>query len=99
MRITLLRAGVFAFVLFNAVAAALAYWYHQSLLDYCEPENRYTGGSGLDCLEPYNWPFIYMLGLGWLVVALTLAALVVWAYLRGGEAKGVKAARGFRNDG
>jgi hypothetical protein len=75
-------AGIGAFVVFNGVALVLAYRYHQSLVEYCEPENRATGGSGLDCLEPSNWWFIDALALAWLVVAAALAAVVVVAYRR-----------------
>ena len=77
-----LEASLGAFVLIDLGAFILAYRYHQSLLDYCDDENRATGGSGLDCLEPYNWPFIYMLMLAWFTVACALLAVVLQAYRR-----------------
>jgi len=73
-------ATVVAFIVFNAVAAWRAYRYYHWLLDSCEDENEYTGGSGLDCLEPYNWPYIYMMGFLWFCAAVFLAGAMVVAY-------------------
>jgi hypothetical protein len=68
------RVGPLAwlFIAFNVTVAILAWREYQSLLDYCEGENRATGGSGLDCLEGYSWPAISLALFAWFFVAVLL---------------------------
>jgi hypothetical protein len=88
-------ATVVVFIVFNAVAAWRAYRYYRWLVDdYCAAENEYTGGSGLDCLEPYSWPFIYMMGFLWFCAAVLLAALMYVAYRHRREPRNTPAKAG-----
>jgi hypothetical protein len=76
-------ASIGAFVVLNSVAFALAYWYQQSLVAYCERENRATGGSaGSTASSRITGGSSTPLVLAWLVVAAAVAAAVVVAYRR-----------------
>lgn len=71
------RVAVALVVVVNAVLAFLAYWYYESLLEYCEDfPDRKLGSSGLDCLEPAHWFAVNVMLLGCVIVEIALAVVL-----------------------
>lgn len=68
------------FLVFNALFAFLSLREQRSLLFYCQDWSRHMG-DGSDCLEPYNFLWLGMLVLVWIVGALALGAVAVIFYV------------------
>jgi hypothetical protein len=79
-----IKVAVTIFVIGNAVLVWFAHREYSSLVEYCEDSLEVQlGGDRLSCLEPYNWPWIYMEMLFALLLEIALlvvvgAAVVHW---------------------
>jgi hypothetical protein len=71
-----IRLSLAIFVVGNAVLAWFAHREYTNLVEFCEDSFEVQqGGDRFSCLEPYNWPWIYM--EGFFVLLLEIALLVV----------------------